>query len=105
MCTDRAVLRLDACTSSGCKGPAIDLTCSAKLVATDCSLTGCVGGAAQLSAEAKWARTLHMCMVMTFGGAQGQCGCGTAPLQESLVAACRPTRRTCCLHARMPGAM
>lgn len=40
---DQSSIRLEACTISGCKGPAVDLTDQARLQARKCTFKDCVG--------------------------------------------------------------
>ena len=74
--TDRAVVCLDACTITGCKGPAADLSCHAKLTATDCVINECMGGLRYHVAGLRaW---LHALQTRGVWVLQERCGCGTA---------------------------
>lgn len=43
MALDQSSIRLEACTISGCKGPAVDLTNQARLQAGKCTFRDCAG--------------------------------------------------------------
>lgn len=46
---DASVVSMQACTFSKCKGPAVDLTGTAKLSATDCAFMDCMGAQQRLN--------------------------------------------------------